>query len=239
MGAERGDVLVACIEDIEVADYSWLAIGPKRGPFGESTHWPELSSEYTTKIFKHTPGPSGTMRDGTLLATDVYLPAAPGRYPVILLRTPYGQRLGQGCFEGSSAGMAFWAENGYAAVSQDARGTFRSEGTFRPFFQEQADGYDAVEWAAAQAWSDGKVGMSGSSYMGVTQWQAAVTTPPHLVAIAPGQTAIDYHDHWTYVNGVFDLWFAQSWPLAFFADGQRTTRASSERRNDNGGADRG
>jgi len=160
------------------------------------------------------------MRDGTLLATDVYLPAAPGRYPVILLRTPYGLRLGQGCFEGSSASMAFWAEHGYAAVSQDARGTFRSEGTFRPFFQEQADGYDAIEWAAAQAWSDGQVGMTGSSYMGVTQWQAAVTTPPHLVAIAPGQTAIDYHDHWTYVNGVFDLWFAQSWPLAFFAPDQ-------------------
>ena len=157
------------------------------------------------------------MRDGTLLATDVYLPAAPGRYPVIVRRTPYGLRLGQGCFEGSSAGMAFWAENGYVAVSQDVRGTFRSEGTFRPIFQEQADGYDAIEWAAAQAWSNGKVGMTGSSYMGATQWQAAMTAPPHLVAIAPGQTATDYHDHWTYVNGVFDLWFAQSWLLAFFA----------------------
>jgi acetamidase/formamidase len=69
-GAERGDVLVACIEDIEVADYSWLAIGPKRGPFGESTRWPELSNDYTTKIFKHTPGPTGTMRDGTLHFSD-------------------------------------------------------------------------------------------------------------------------------------------------------------------------
>ncbi|MBC8325691.1 MAG: acetamidase/formamidase family protein [Verrucomicrobia subdivision 3 bacterium] len=65
-GAERGDVLVACIEDIEVADYSWVATGPNRGPFGQSTRWPELSSEYTTKIFKHSLGPSGTMRDGTL-----------------------------------------------------------------------------------------------------------------------------------------------------------------------------
>ena len=157
------------------------------------------------------------MRDGTLLATDVYLPAAPGRYPVIVRWTPYGLRLGQGCFEGSSAGMAFWAENGYVALSQDVRGMFRSGGTFRPIFQEQADGYDAIEWAAAQAWSNGKVGMTGSSYMGATQWQAAMTAPPHLVAIAPGQTATDYHDHWTYVNGVFDLWFTQSWLLAFFA----------------------
>ena len=158
------------------------------------------------------------MRDGVMLATDVYRPAAPGRYPVIMLRTPYGLRLGQGCFApGLSAGMAYWAEHGYAAVSQDARGTFRSEGEFRPIVQERDDGYDAVEWAAAQPWSNGRVAMTGGSYMGVTQWQAALGTPPHLVAIVPGQTATDYHDHWTYVNGVFDLWFGQSWPLAFFA----------------------
>ena len=169
------------------------------------------------------------MRDGVMLATDVYRPAAPGRYPVIMLRTPYGLRLGQGCFAaGLSAGMAFWAEHGYVAVSQDARGTFRSEGVFRPIVQEQHDGYDAIEWAAAQPWSDGKVAMTGSSYMGVTQWQAALSTPPHLVAIAPGQTATDYHDHWTYVNGVFDLWFGQSWPLAFFApDAHRRQRIAA------------
>lgn len=65
-GAQRGDVLVVTIEEILVDDYSWVAIGPRRGPLGESTRWPELSSDYTTKIFKHTPGPSGTTRDGTL-----------------------------------------------------------------------------------------------------------------------------------------------------------------------------
>lgn len=65
-GAERGDALVITIEDILVADYSWVAIGPRRGPLGESTRWPELSREYTTKILHHTPGPSGTMRDGTV-----------------------------------------------------------------------------------------------------------------------------------------------------------------------------
>ncbi len=53
-----------------VGDYSWIAIGPRRGPLGESTRWPELSSDYTTKIFRHTPGPSGTMRDGTLHFSD-------------------------------------------------------------------------------------------------------------------------------------------------------------------------
>jgi acetamidase/formamidase len=65
-GAERGDTLVVIVEDLVVADTSWIAIGPKRGPLGESSRWPELSSDYTTKIFKHTPGPSGTTRDGTL-----------------------------------------------------------------------------------------------------------------------------------------------------------------------------
>ncbi len=65
-GAQRGDTLVIQIEDILVGDYSWIAIGPRRGPLGESTRWPELSSEYTTKILRHTPGPSGTMRDGAV-----------------------------------------------------------------------------------------------------------------------------------------------------------------------------
>jgi acetamidase/formamidase len=69
-GAERGDTLAVTIEEIVVDDYSWIAIGPRRGPLGESTRWPELSTEYTTKIFRHTPGPSGTTRDGTLHFSD-------------------------------------------------------------------------------------------------------------------------------------------------------------------------
>ena len=66
LGAQRGDTLIITVEEIEVDEYSWIAIGPRRGPLGESTRWPELSSDYTTKIFRHTPGPSGTTRDGTL-----------------------------------------------------------------------------------------------------------------------------------------------------------------------------
>jgi acetamidase/formamidase len=69
-GAAKGDVLAISIEEIIVDTYSWVAIGPRRGPLGESTRWPELSSDYTTKIFKHTPGPSGTTRDGTLHFSD-------------------------------------------------------------------------------------------------------------------------------------------------------------------------
>jgi amidase len=69
-GAERGDTLIVMIEDIAVDDYSWIAIGPGRGPLGESSRWPELSREYTTRIFHHTLGPSGTHRDGTLIFSD-------------------------------------------------------------------------------------------------------------------------------------------------------------------------
>jgi amidase len=69
-GAERGDTLVVSIDSITVADYSWIAIGPRRGPLGESTRWPELSQDYTTKVFRHTPGPGGSTRDGTLHFND-------------------------------------------------------------------------------------------------------------------------------------------------------------------------
>jgi acetamidase/formamidase len=69
-GAQRGDALVVVLEEILVDDYSWIAIGPRRGPLGESTRWPELSGDYTTKVFRHTPGASGTMRDGTLHFSD-------------------------------------------------------------------------------------------------------------------------------------------------------------------------
>ncbi len=69
-GAEPGDLLIVELETITVEDFSWIAVGPRRGPLGESTRWPELSSDYTTRIFDHAPGPSGTTRDGTLRFND-------------------------------------------------------------------------------------------------------------------------------------------------------------------------
>jgi putative CocE/NonD family hydrolase len=162
------------------------------------------------------------MRDGTRLATEVYLPDAGGRYPVILQRTPYSRFPGALDFASNcdNPQMQLLASNGYAALNQDVRGRYRSEGVMNAMVQEGEDGYDAVEWAARQPWSTGKVGMIGGSYVGLTQWQPAIRTPPHLAAIAPLITASDYHDHWTYVNGAFDLWFAQSWMLLTFAGEQ-------------------
>ena len=154
------------------------------------------------------------MRDGVKLATEVYLPSGNGRFPVILQRTPYNRRApgpGSDCDSATYGIGRYFAERGYVTLNQDTRGRYRSEGEFDAMRQEAKDGYDAVEWAAAQPWSNGKVGMIGGSYVGLTQWQAAIEMPPHLVAIAPHYSSSDYHHGWTYQGGAFDLWFALSW----------------------------
>lgn len=159
------------------------------------------------------------MRDGTLLSTDKYSPASGGRLPVVMLRNPYGHLIGSGCFKGLGATLAVLAQHGYHGLAQECRGTDQAQGPFREMVQEAQDGVDAIEWAAAQPWSNGKVGTTSGSYLGLTQWQPAIHSPPHLAAINPQITASDYHDNWTYVNGVFDLWFGMSWPaLAFVGD---------------------
>ena len=161
------------------------------------------------------------MRDGVMLATEVYLPTdATGPLPVILQRTPYNRfppAQGSNC---DAAPFITYAGHGYAALNQDVRGRYRSQGEMNAMVQEANDGYDAVEWAAAQPWSNGTVGTFGGSYVGLTQWQPAIHAPPHLAAIAPDITASDYHDHWTYVNAAFDLWFGQSWMMVTFASEQ-------------------
>ncbi len=145
------------------------------------------------------------MRDGTLLSTDVYLPVKPGKYPVILERSPYG-RTGGGCFVGYyEPGFAQFAKHGYAAAFQFVRGTFTSGGVFNPFVQEVNDEYDAVEWAAAQPWSTGRVGTTGDSYLAIDQWMGAIATPPHLYAINPDLADSDPHDNAGYENGVVRL----------------------------------
>jgi putative CocE/NonD family hydrolase len=160
------------------------------------------------------------MRDGTLLTTDVYLPSAPGRYPVVMQRDPYGRAFGNGCFAGLSAGVAPFVQQGYVGIDQQVRGTYTSQGSFTPVFQEAKDGYDAIEWAGVQPWSTGKVGMTSGSYLGIVQWQAAPLRPPHLAAIAPSVMDSDYHDGVFYVNGVFSLWLNQSWPAGYIVPDQ-------------------
>lgn len=144
------------------------------------------------------------MRDGVTLRADVYRPKEEGRYPVLLVRTPYDK---SGEFEFAMRAAA----RGYVVIAQDTRGRYESEGTFYTFKNESADGYDTVEWAAAQPYSNGKVGMFGGSYVGATQYLAAIVRPPHLAGIAPNVTASNYHDGWTYQGGAFEQWFNESW----------------------------
>ena len=152
------------------------------------------------------------MRDGTVLRADVYRPAAPGRYPTLLTRTPYSKaQVPAGGANPLNPVVAAFA--GYAVVVQDVRGRFESEGDFVFFEHEQEDGYDSVEWCAAQSWSTGRVGMFGLSYVGLTQWQAAIAGPPSLRAIVPLLTDADYHHGWTYDGGAFQLGFNLSWAL--------------------------
>jgi putative CocE/NonD family hydrolase len=147
------------------------------------------------------------MRDGVVLRADVWRPSAAGRFPVLVYRTPYDRRRGQG--ERSTVARA--AERGYAVVVQDVRGRYGSEGEFEPYRSEGRDGYDTIEWAAAQAWSDGSVGTFGLSYPGAVQWLAAVESPPHLKAMAPAMT-FSTPRNFFYSGGVFDMsWTAWIW----------------------------
>ena len=147
-----------------------------------------------------------TMRDGVKLYVDVYLPAAPGRYPTIVWRTPYGVQR-----DGSHEAMIKFAMNGYAVVAQDVRGRYESEGLWEPFRNEGKDGFDTIEWAAVQPFSNGKVATQGGSYNGHNQWQAASLNPPHLVAAFPALASTNIYANWLTMGGAFRLSFNYGW----------------------------
>jgi uncharacterized protein len=130
------------------------------------------------------------MRDGVRLATDVYLPAGDGPFHAILTRMPYGKTEPY-CYMPVIA--AYWVSKGYAAVVQDVRGKWASQGSFEPNLNrnEIPDGYDTIAWIADQPWSSGKVGMWGESYFGFTSYAGAVSGHPALSCIAPGDISPD------------------------------------------------
>ncbi|MDQ6423218.1 CocE/NonD family hydrolase [Paenibacillus sp. LHD-117] len=141
-----------------------------------------------------------SMRDGTVLYSDVYRPSQGGAYPVLLMRQPYGKTLASTV---TQAHPVWYAQQGFIVVIQDVRGRGESEGEFDPFVREADDGYDAVEWAAALPGSNGHVGMYGFSYQGCTQWAAASKAPPSLKAIAPGMCGSDVYHGMIYPQGRF------------------------------------
>ncbi len=147
------------------------------------------------------------MRDGVVLRADVLRPRGQGRFPTLVYRTPYGKHNALGEF------VIFRraAERGYAVVAQDVRGRYASAGEFSAYHQEGADGYDTIEWAARQPWSDGNIGTFGLSYPGAVQWLAAVEAPPHLKAMVPAMT-FSTPRQFFYSSGAWDMsWIEWIW----------------------------
>lgn len=140
------------------------------------------------------------MRDGAVLRADVMRPGAGERFPTLVYRTPYGKE--PALKEYTTFQHA--VERGYAVVVQDVRGRYASSGEFRPYENEGRDGYDTIEWAARQPWSNGEVGTFGLSYPGAVQWLAAVENPPHLKAMIPAMT-FSTPQNFFYAYGTWDM----------------------------------
>jgi uncharacterized protein len=149
------------------------------------------------------------MRDGIVLRADVYR-AEDGRpAPALVNRTPYDRS--SPLIQLAAIEPARAVEAGFALVCQDVRGRFASEGDFYTFFFDGDDTYDTVEWAAAQPWCDGRVGMVGRSYAAAVQWLGATRRPPHLRAISPVVTGSDFFHGWIYEGGAFQFGFNVFW----------------------------
>lgn len=152
--------------------------------------WPDERPSGNTFTCKEIKVP---MRDGTQLATDLYLPDGNGPFPVVIERTPYDKG---DCGNGVAP---YLAQRGYVVLIQDVRGRFNSPGEFYNFRDEgwgkNQDGYDTIEWAAKQAWSDGKVGTMGTSYSCFNQNLTAVAQPPHLKAMFCADSASSWFTH--------------------------------------------
>ena len=163
------------------------------------------------------------MRDGVKLAADVYLPAA-GRAPVdrklptILERRPYNK-------DGCRRSGLYYAARGYAFVAQDTRGRYKSEGVWHMLTDDGRDGYDTAAWISKQPWSDGKIGMIGTSYVGGTQHAMAMEKPPALVTVIP----VDAMSNLGYASmrngGAFELRF---WNWIFSIAGPKGSRQARD-----------
>jgi putative CocE/NonD family hydrolase len=147
------------------------------------------------------------MRDGVHLATDIYRPArngevVAGRLPVVLGRTPYNKSPGNV----PDRTAQYFVEHGYIYINQDLRGRYASEGSFRPFGdQDVNDGYDTVVWITKQPWSTGKVATIGGSYGGLTQMTLALANPPGLAAQAVQRMWDNAFKTGVYTGGAFNL----------------------------------
>ena len=191
-----------------------------------------------------------TMRDGILLRVNVYRPAGPGPFPVIMSAHPYGKdhvpsqtKSGRGfsfqfrimrqptpvAFSGETSweapDPAWWVKNGYAVVNADLRGAGTSQGLNSIMTDDEAaDVYDLVEWAGAQPWSNGNVGMMGVSYLAMSQYKAAALLPPSLKAISPWEGFTDAYRDFFSPGGVVEHGFSRIWQMSL----KRITRPAQD-----------
>lgn len=154
------------------------------------------------------------MRDGTGLATNIFLPDENGTWPVVLVRTAYNRNFVSPC--------DFIARK-IAFVVQDCRGRYASDGSFYPFVNEETDGYDTLEWIARQPWCNGKIGMFGASYLAATQFYAVISGSKKLSALCPQFMSGDCWKQAYYFNGAFSLGLTWSWLC--FETNNRTSEA--------------
>lgn len=162
---------------------------------------------FASPLFAAAPGKQEVMvpmRDGVKLAANIYLPEGDGPWPVVLTRTPYNKN-------GADGNAKAYTDKGYALVSQDVRGRYESEGVDKPFEVDMPDGYDTVEWIAEQSWSNGKVGIFGTSAPGITSNLAAAANPPHLVAafVTVAPDSLFYRSR--FVGGIFKESHSGGW----------------------------
>ncbi|BAZ28714.1 peptidase S15 [Cylindrospermum sp. NIES-4074] len=149
-------------------------------------------------------------RDGVRLDADIYYPDADGEFPILLMRQPYGRTIASTVVY---AHPTWYAAHGYIVVIQDVRGRGTSEGEFKLFVHEISDGEDTVNWAANLPRSNGKVGMYGFSYQGMTQLYAAAAKPPALTTICPAMIGYDLYTDWAYEGSAFCLQTNLAWAI--------------------------
>lgn len=171
--------------------------------------------------------------DGTVLRADVFRPIKEGRYPVLLSYGPYAKGLAfqdgyPSAWNKMIAGHPDvphgstnkyqswevvdpekWVPDGYVVVRVDSRGCGRSPGYVDHFSpRETQDYYESIEWAAAQLWSSGKVGLNGVSYFGMNQWLVAACKPPHLAAMCVWEGSSDWYRDATHHGGIVSTFWA-------------------------------
>jgi len=151
-------------------------------------------------------GVATPMRDGVKLVSDIYIPADTGRWPTILIRTPYVKTPQFRRYK-----LSAYLQNGYAVVLQDTRGRGDSEGEFDFYFPEGKDGYDTIEWIAKQNWSNGRVGTDGGSYLGTVQWLAAREQPPALACMISTAPSGRLFDEIPFLGGAWRGEWAVPW----------------------------